>query len=99
MKSKQDQIDEGILEYLSDLVKIDLTEEEKNYFSTQIPEIINYMGILSSVKTDNIPPLYNSTSNKLIEHEDTPNTGLRNEEALHTASKKEGRFFLTPKVL
>lgn len=99
MEDRQDLVDAKTLDYLEDLVRIKLTEKEKKFFSTQIPEILNYMKILSEVNTDGVRPLYNSTSSKLIEAGDVPKKGLSNDEALHGVADKKDGLFKISKIL
>ncbi len=49
-------LDEKIIEYLSDLSRIDLSDEEQKSLLNDLENIINYIDLLKEVETEGVNP-------------------------------------------
>lgn len=81
------------------LAKIQLTEEEIEVFSKQLPQILDFIEKLNELNTEEVPPFYELIEANAPLREDIPQKGLTNEEALSNAPQKENGFFVVPRVV
>lgn len=81
------------------LAKLNLTEEEVEIFSKQLPNILKFIEKLEELETDNILPFYELIEKPSPMREDIPQKGLSQEEALANAPKAENGFFVVPRVV
>ncbi len=89
-----------IIEYVSKLALIDLTDEEKEKFATQLNDIILYFKKLDDLDTSKIAPTTHPIEGlKNVFREDIPWKSLSNEEALQNAEHKKDGFIKAPKIL
>ena len=81
------------------LAKIELSEEEVEIFSKQLPKILDFIEKLNELDTSNVKPFYELIEANAPLREDVPQKGLTNEEALSNAPQKENGFFVVPRVV
>ena len=81
------------------LAKIQLSEEEIEVFSKQLPEIIAFVEKLEELDTSDIPPFYELLELPAPLRKDEPKPGLTQEEALANAPEKKDGFFVVPRVV
>jgi len=81
------------------LAKLELSEEELEIFSTQLPEIIKFVEKLEELDTKNILPFYEMKNREAPLRADIPKEGLSTEEALTNAPQAENGFFVVPRVV
>jgi aspartyl-tRNA(Asn)/glutamyl-tRNA(Gln) amidotransferase subunit C len=84
---------------VAELAKIQLTKEEVETFSKQLPQILSFIEKLNELDTENVPPFYEIIDANAPLREDKPIEGLSNEEALSNAPQKENGFFVVPRVV
>ena len=98
--SDKKEFSKEIINHVSKLALLDLTEEEKEKFSKQLNDIISYFKKLNNLDTTNVKPTTHPIDGlKNVFREDIPWKSLSNEEALkNTQHKKEG-FFKAPRIL
>jgi len=93
------KIDKSKVEYVANLARIALTEEEKEKFSEQLGKIIEYVEKLNELDTKDVEPMAHATGLVNVFREDKPTSSLPVEEALKNAPDREGNFFRVPKVV
>ena len=98
--SDKKEFSKEIINHVSKLALLDLTEEEKEKFSKQLNDIISYFKKLNNLDTTNVKPTTHPIDGlKNVFREDIPWKSLSNEEALkNTQHKKEG-YFKAPRIL
>ena len=86
------------VEKIAALAKLNLSEDEKEKFTVQLSEILDYVEKLNELDTTNIKPLYHVLEFDTPLRDDIPKISLTREEALMNAPAKEDGYFKTPKV-
>lgn len=87
------------IEYIANLSRIELVEQEKDMFIHQLSEILSYIEKLSKLNTDNIPPLAYTVKVSNVFREDALERSITLENVLLNAPATKGVFFKVPKVL
>src|SRR5215813_4219827 len=97
--------------YVADLANLELTPEERTRFVKDLNSILEYIGRLNELNTDDVPPMaqvlssYGATRETTrdkfayAQRDDTPRPCLPHEEALKNAPDSDGNFFKVPKVI
>jgi len=66
-------MDLKLIEHLAKLVKLDLSQEQKELLLEQLPSIIESVEVLNEVDTTNVAPTYQSTGLTNVVREDEYN--------------------------
>lgn len=94
------QISNEILENISKLAMLDLSEAEKEKFKDQLNDILNYFYKLNELDVDEIQPLTHPIEDlKNVFREDEPRKSLTNREALKNAEHTKDGYFKAPRIL
>ncbi|RLG74079.1 MAG: Asp-tRNA(Asn)/Glu-tRNA(Gln) amidotransferase GatCAB subunit C [Thermoprotei archaeon] len=93
------QSSEKLLEHLSWLARLKLTEREKEILVKDITRIIDFFNKLSEVNVENIEPTTHIIELVNVLREDIPRKPMETAEALANAPLKEGGFFKAPRIL
>jgi len=97
---KKEIISREKIEHLARLALIDLSEEEKEIFSKQLNNILDYFQKLNELDTSNIKPTRHVIDGlKNVFREDIPRKSLTQEEALKNAREKQDGFFKAPRII
>ncbi len=99
MEKREKHISRSQVEHLAWLARLELTEEEKELYTAQLNEILEYFNRLSEINTENVPPTYHVIGKVNVFREDEIQPSLQVEEALKNAPKKRNSFFEAPKIL
>lgn len=67
-------MDLKLIEHLAKLVKLDLSQEQKELLLEQLPSIIESVEVLNEVDTTNVEPTYQSTGLTNVVREDEYNS-------------------------
>jgi aspartyl-tRNA(Asn)/glutamyl-tRNA(Gln) amidotransferase subunit C len=94
MKITSEQVD-----YVALLGRLDLTQEEKKKYQSQLDDILKYMDMLEEVPTDDVEPMAGPVELYTPLREDIVEDSLPIEEALANAPAKIGSSFRVPKVI
>ena len=98
--SDKEGFSKEILEHVSKLALLDLTEEEKDRFSEQLSDLLNYFKKLNDLDTSNVEPMTHPIEGlKNVFREDVSGESLSNEEALKNAKHTKDGHFKTPRIL
>ena len=97
--------------YVADLANLELTAEERTRFVKDLNSILEYIGRLNELNTDDVPPMaqisdrygpaQKAAGDKFAyaQRDDTPRPCLPHEAALQNAPATDGNFFKVPKVI
>lgn len=97
--------------YVADLANLELTAEERIRFTRELSSILEYIGRLNELDTENVPPMaqvsdrYSSEPQPAADRfdyarrEDAVRPSLPHETALQNAPVSDGGFFKVPKVI
>ena len=88
-----------MVEYVSLLSRLEFSDSEKERFSGELSQIIEYFEKINQLDTENVPPTSHVLETKNILRKDEVGTMLGSEKALATAPKKHEDFFLVPQVI
>ena len=87
------------VEHIAWLAHIELTEEEKELFTKQLNEILEYFRKIDEAETEGVPPTYHVLDLVNVYREDEVEESLPKGDALKNAPKKERGFFKAPKII
>jgi aspartyl-tRNA(Asn)/glutamyl-tRNA(Gln) amidotransferase subunit C len=87
------------VEYIADLARLKFSQEELEYFTKQLNQILEYMDKLNELDTDNVEPLSHPVEGTNVFREDKVDESISREEALKNAPDSDNVFFKVPKVI
>lgn len=92
-------IDKDLILRLEHLARLELSDTEREGMVKDMKNILDMVEKLKEVDTENVDPLI--YLNEQVNHlrEDEVKNELSVEQALKNAPKKEGNYFLVPKVI
>lgn len=96
MSSEASEID---LDYVADLARIHLTEEEKGEFAGQLEKILEYFQKLSVVDVEGVEPLAHAFALDNVWQPDVAVEGFSPDEALRNAPARRQDQIVVPKVV
>lgn len=92
-------ISQDTIEILSDLVKINVSEDEKKTYSEDISSMLDFVDQLKEVNTDDIEPLINMLPIENVFREDIVEKNFTKEELLKNAQSVKDGCFYVPKII
>jgi len=87
------------VEHIAELVKLALTEKEKELFALQLSTILEHFQTLQALDTTGIPPTAQVIALKNVMRADEITPSLLPEEVLANAPQAEKGYFKVPAVL
>jgi len=87
------------VEHIAKLANLEFTDAEKEKFTHQMNQILEYMDQLNSLDTSNVEPLSHVIELSNVFRADEVKPGVTTEEALKNAPEKNDKFFKVPKVI
>ncbi len=93
------KITKDIVDYLSALARIELSEEEKRLLSSQLEDILKYFETLNKLDTKNTPPTSHVAAIKNVFREDIQKGSLPQEEVLKNAPGRQDSYFKVPRIV
>jgi len=94
----QIQVDEKLVREIASLARLDLTEDETTMFVSQFKDILDYVGILNEVDTENVAPAYLSSTNQSVMREDEVEESVPTEEFIANAPESKDEYVVIPRV-
>lgn len=85
--------------YVSDLARLELTDEEKAVFQPQLENIVSYVEKISEVDVEGVEPMMHGRPLVNVFREDEVRPSLDREKALANAPARVGDEFLLPKIV
>ena len=98
MSKKKVIVDEKLVKEIAFLARLDLSQEETEMFVSQFKDILDYVGILNEVDTENVPPAYLSTANQNVIREDEIEQSVPTDEFLANAPEAKDDYVIIPRV-
>lgn len=92
-------VDEKTVEKIAGLAKLTFTDKEKEKYTVQLGQILEYMKKLNDVDTENIKPLSHVQEVTNVFREDKNFPSLKKEDALKNAPEVKSSYFCVPKVI
>jgi aspartyl-tRNA(Asn)/glutamyl-tRNA(Gln) amidotransferase subunit C len=86
------------VEHIAALARLELTEAEKQQYSEQLSDILDYAARLDELETDSIPPMASVLDMDLRLREDQSRPGLPREDVLKNAAETKDDQFQVPPV-
>lgn len=87
------------IEYVAELAKLDLTEDEKRAFTEQLNNILDYFKILDEADTRNVQLMLSVLELRNVWREDVIKPCLLVDEALENTPRQEKGFVKAPKIV
>lgn len=95
-KAPQVSID---MDYLAQLSRIELSEQEKACFGAQLAQVLDYFHKIDAVDVEGVEPMAHAFPLENVWDEDIPCSGLTPKEALSNApAQREGQL-IVPRVV
>ena len=92
-------IDDKVIEYLADLSRLELKEEEKEARKKDLADILTYMEKLDELETDGLPEMTHPFDNVNRFREDIITNEDRRVELLKNAPEKRDSYFKVPRTV
>jgi len=92
------KVDEKLVKEIATLARLDLSQEETAMFVAQFKDILDYVGILNEVDTENVPPAYLSSANKNVPREDEIEESVPTDEFTSNAPQAKDDYIVIPRV-
>jgi len=93
------KVDRKQVEYVAELARIELDEEEKAIYSDQLSTILAFFDRLEEVDTKDVPPTSHVLDLVNALRPDDIRTSLSVDEGLKNAPDRKKRFFRVPRIL
>lgn len=92
-------INEGLLNHLALLGRLEPSPSEKKSMSGHLAKILEYVEKLKEVNTDQVEPLVHTQQMQNVFRADQAKEGLNRADALSNAPDKEAGHFKVPRVI
>jgi aspartyl-tRNA(Asn)/glutamyl-tRNA(Gln) amidotransferase subunit C len=93
------KISKDTVEYVANLAKLDLSEEEKNRLMLDMERIISFFDKISNLDTSEISPTDHVIPVKNVFRDDKACNSYDREEMLKNAPSKEKGYFKVPRII
>ena len=87
------------VDYVANLARIELTDEEKKKFRSQFGDILKYFDKLNQVDVEGVEPTAHAFPRHNVWDEDEARSGFTAEEALSNAPAKRHNQIVVPRVI
>lgn len=86
------------VEHVAKLARLELTEEEKELYTKQLGDVLQYVNQMNEVDTSNIEPMTQVVDFVNVMREDKVAYEQTKEELMKNAPDQENGFFKVPKI-
>lgn len=86
------------VEHVAKLARLELSEEEKEKFTTQLGDVLKYVDQMNEVDTTGVEPMAHAIDFVNVMREDTVKYEQTKEELMKNAPSEENGFFKVPKI-
>jgi aspartyl-tRNA(Asn)/glutamyl-tRNA(Gln) amidotransferase subunit C len=87
------------VEHIAALARLEFSDDEKQKFTHQLNDILQYIEKLNELDTSNVEPLSHVIELNNVFRDDVVKPSIAAEEALKNAPAKVDTFFKVPKVI
>ena len=98
MSKEEVKVDEKLVREIAFLARLDLSQEETEMFVSQFKDILDYVGILNEVDTEDVPPAYLFSANKSVIREDEIEPSVPTDEFIANVPQAKGEYVVIPRV-
>lgn len=91
-------VDEKLVKAVASLARLDLSKEETEMFVSQFKDILDYVGILNEVDTENVPQAYLSSTKQSATREDKVEESVPTKEFLGNAPESKDDYVVIPRL-
>ncbi|HAA90717.1 MAG: Aspartyl/glutamyl-tRNA(Asn/Gln) amidotransferase subunit C [Thermoanaerobacterales bacterium 50_218] len=88
-----------LVEHVSLLARLALSEDEKEKFRSQLSAILDYAEIINRVDTSEVEPTYHVLPLRNVTRPDEVGKTLSLEDALKNAPDRDGNYFRVPRII
>jgi len=92
-------MDKSTIEYVANLSRLKLTENEKELFQNQLIDIFKYINKLNELDTENVIPMTNGINISNVFRKDLKVASISKQHALQNSPSKTSDFFKVPQIL
>ena len=92
-------IDRKTVDWIADLAKLDLSEEEKKEMSFQLTKILDYMEVLNELNLEDVEVTAHTLDLKNVMREDRVKESFGTEEVKKLAPKWQNDHFVVPRII
>ena len=86
------------VEHVAKLARLELTEEEKIKFTTQLGDVLKYVDQMNEVDTTGVGPMAHAIDFVNVMRDDVVKYEQSKEELMKNAPSEENGFFKVPKI-
>lgn len=86
------------VEHVAKLARLELTEEEKQKFTTQLGDVLKYVDQMNEVDTSNVEPMAHAIDFVNVMRDDVVKYDETKEELMMNAPDEENGYFKVPKI-
>lgn len=97
MSDKKITIEE--VKHIAKLSKLNIPDNELEYYLSEMDKMINHFNILSKVDTSEVQPMTHVNTMTNVYRQDEPKDSLTTKEALKNSSETFGQFIKIPKII
>jgi len=97
MSEKKITTDE--VKHIAKLSKLNISDDELEYYASEMSKMINYFTILSKVDTSKVEPMTHVSDIKNVTRDDKEKQSLKASDAIKNCPETFGRFIKIPKIL
>ena len=87
------------VEHVARLARLALTEEEKEMFTRQLAEIVEYVNLLNEVDTDSVEPMAHAVPMENVIRDDVASNKYDRKDMLAVLPYEEDGFIRVPKII
>ncbi|HEU4744192.1 MAG TPA: Asp-tRNA(Asn)/Glu-tRNA(Gln) amidotransferase subunit GatC [Anaerolineales bacterium] len=98
MSKEEVKVDEKLVREIAFLARLDLSQEETEMFVSQFKDILDYVGILNEVDTEDVPPAYLFSANKSVIREDEIEPSVPTDEFIANVPQAKDEYVVIPRV-
>jgi len=87
------------VEYIANLSRLEVTEDEKESYARQLSEIISHVENLNELNTDNVEPTYYPIDISNVTRKDIVKPSIDKQKVFAAAPQVENNGFKVPKII
>ncbi len=93
------RIDKSQVEHIARLARLEVSDEEKELFGTQLTNILGHINKLDEIDTEGVEPTSHAQELTNVSREDKVKDSLSLDEALKNAPDRHDGFYRVPKII
>ncbi len=100
-KEQAPRITSEQVEHIAKLARIELTDQEKEKFTSELSSILDYFGKLNQIDTSKVEPINQITGLKNVVRKDESKDNILDarDKILDEVPSKKGDYYKVPKIL